>query len=345
MGSSAAAVYAPARAREAFDAVVGQGGLPSVKAALDLAPARGQRPFRLLVRRGDWLEKLTVDKPNIHLLGEDRRETRLVYDAYAGESSPDGRSWGTRGSGTLAVTAAGFATENLTIANTFDYPGAVEAAQRGEPAPQGLQAVALALLGGSDRALFRRVDIEGYQDTLFTDAGRSLFEDCRIAGCVDFIFGAGTALFQNCEIVSRNRGARGGYVAAPSTLIGRSYGLVFRGCRLTHEPIVAKRSIALARPWRPTTTLADGVYGNPAAVGQAVFLDCWLGDHIDPAGWDHMGYNNRAGQRVFLEPGEVRFFEDRNRGPGAVRSAARRQLTAIQAAAFEPAKVLGGWRP
>ena len=42
---------------------------------------------------------------------------------------------------------------------------------------------------------------------------------------------------------------------------------------------------------------------------------------------------------------EVRFFEYKSRGPGAVMSAARRQLTARQAAAFEPAKVLGGWRP
>jgi pectinesterase len=340
---AAAALAGPALAREPIDAVVGLGGHSSLKSALDTAPHQGERPFRILLGSGDWREKLTIAKPNVHLIGEDRYRSRLVFDAYAGQASPEGRTWGTRGSATLTIAAPGFTAESLTIANTFDYPAAIFAAQRGEPAPQGLQAVALALGTGCDRAQFRHVDIEGYQDTLFTDAGRSHFEFCRIAGCVDFIFGAGTAVFEDCEITSRNRGARGGYVAAPSTLLDRPYGLVFRRCRLTHEPIVAKGSIALARPWRPTTTFADGAYGNPAAVGQAAFLECWLGDHIAAAGWDRMGYTNRAGERVFLEPAEVRFFEFRNHGPGA-NGATRRQLTPAEASAFEPARVLAGWK-
>ena len=41
----------------------------------------------------------------------------------------------------------------------------------------------------------------------------------KIAGSVDFIFGAGQAVFDECEIVSRDRGSRtnNGYVTAPST--------------------------------------------------------------------------------------------------------------------------------
>ena len=67
--------------------------------------------------------------------------------------------------------------------------------------------------------------ITGYQDTLFPNSGRSYFHKCEVWGHVDFIFGAGQVVFDDCDIVSRDRGSKtnNGYVTAPSTKGEQSY--------------------------------------------------------------------------------------------------------------------------
>lgn len=275
-----------------FDAIVGAGGFASLADALEHAPRASAKPHRILLRAGTWREKLTIDKPFIHLIGESTERSILSFGASSGQLAPDGERWGTRRSATLSIAAPDFAATNLSIVNSFDYDGAI--AHPPPSAALGYQAVALALNAGADRSTFDKVFFDGHQDTLMADAGRASFQGCRIRGHIDFIFGAGTAWFEDCEIVARmwaktSDEGRVGYLTAPSTLRSTPYGLVFQRCRLTKESAVPPHSYALGRPWRPTTTFADGRYGNPAAIGQAVFLHCWMDDHIEPAGWDRMG--------------------------------------------------------
>ena len=338
---------ATSRARS-FDAIVGQGGFTSLAEALERAPRESVKPHRILLRAGTWREKLTIDKPFIHLIGEGRERSILAFGAWSGQVAPDGERWGTRRSATLSIAAPDFAATNLSIANTFDYDRAIA-----NPPPSsalGYQAVALALNAGADRSTFDGVLLDGHQDTLMADAGRASFSNCRIRGHIDFIFGAGTAWFEACEVIARMRKAssdegRVGYLTAPSTLRSTSYGFVFEQCRLTKERDVPAGSYALGRPWRPTTAFADGRYGNPEAIGQAVFVNCWMDDHIDAAGWDRMGYNTKQGTRAFVEPADARFREYRSRGPGAKPHAARVMLTREQAREFTRERVLAGWRP
>jgi pectinesterase len=206
--------------------------------------------------------------------------------------------------------------------------------------------VALMLDEGSYRALIDDVDLYGHQDTLFVDRGLSLFRRCRIQGSVDFVFGAGRCLLRDCEIVSRFRPGkpRQGYVAAPSTLVAQAFGLVFHGCRLTKEREVPASSVVLGRPWRPARQFEDGRYGDPAAVGHAAFIGCWMDDHVSADGWDEMGYTAKSGERVFLRPEEARLVEFDSRGPGARASARRRVLTPDEAVRYAPENVLDGWR-
>ena len=331
-----------------FDATVGHGGFVSLAEALERAPRDATKPYRILLRAGTWREKLTIDKPFIHLIGEGREQSILSFDAWSGQVAPDGERWGTRRSATLTIAAPDFAATKLGIVNSFDYDHAIA-----NPPPSsalGYQAVALALNAGADRSTFDDVFLDGHQDTLMADAGRASFRACRVRGHIDFIFGAGTAWFEDCEIVARMRSAisdegRVGYLTAPSTLRSTRYGLVFQRCRLTKESNVPRGAFALGRPWRPTTTFADGRYGNPEAVGQTVFLDCWMDDHIDDTGWDRMSYNTKEGTRAFVEPAEARFREYRSRGPGAQFHAARVMLTREQAREFARERVLAGWRP
>jgi pectinesterase len=200
---------------------------------------------------------------------------------------------------------------------------------------------------GADRCAFERVDFVGHQDTLFADAGRSFFRDCRISGSVDFVFGGGNALFEQCRLHSRYRPGkeRQGYVAVPCTPSAQAYGLTFVRCRLTRDAQVADGGVALGRAWRPGRTFPDGKYGDPDAVGAAVYLDCWMDAHIDARGWDEMGYTSRDGRRVMLHPEAARLFEHGSTGPGAHASPTRRVLARDRAAAYETNRVLDGWRP
>lgn len=326
---------APTLAEGRFDAVVGKrGGTHSnLAAALAAAPA-GDRPWRILLGRGQWNEKLIVSRPNVQLVGEDRRGTLLIASDASGHEKPGGGRWGTYGSATLTVEATGFAARNLTIANGFDH---VAALRSGVPADK--QAVALALGNEADRTLIERVSLIGHQDTFYLRAGRALVRDCFITGNVDFIFGGAAARFERCEIRSRLRPGEAlqGYVAAPSTPREQPVGLVFDRCRLTRDAGVPDGSVYLGRPWRAG--------GNMSLLGAAAFLECWMDAHIHPDGWTWMNYRVPGGPDRRLEPGEARLFEHDNRGPGARVNSSRRQLPRSDLARYGRAAIFGGWRP
>jgi pectinesterase len=345
--------FARAHAVAPFDAVASSSPrgearcFRSIGEAIAAAPMDGARPFRILVARGRWREKLIVEKPNIQLVGEDRATSVISFDAAAGMPRPDGDPWGTWGCASVIVRAPDFRAENLSIENAFDYIGNLVTPKFEPIGPNGAQAVALMLDAGAERSVLVDVDLHGHQDTLFVDAGRSLFHRCRIAGSVDFVFGGGDALFDRCELRSRFRPdkQRQGYVAVPCTPSAQPYGLTFMECRLTREAQVPDASVALGRAWRPGRTFPDGKYGDPDAVGSAAYLSCWMDAHIDANGWDPMAYTARDGARVMLAPGQARLFEHGSHGPGAHRTPVRRQLEPSQVAAFTRERILAGWRP
>ena len=331
LGAWTAAVPAIARSPQPDAVVRRRGGThASLAAALADAPA-GTAPYHILLGAGRWQEKLVVTRPNLLLTGESRRGTVLTSAVASGHPRPGGGNWGTFGSATLTVEATGFTARNLTIANGFDYPANLRSR-----AVADAQAVALALGTHADRGLIEHVDLIGHQDTFYLRAGRALIRDCLIAGSIDFIFGGAAALFEGCEIRSRLRPGETlqGYVAAPSTPRDQRFGLVFDRCRLTREAGGRDGSVWLGRPWRAG--------GNPALLGAAAWLDCWMDRHIAAEGWTSMGYKGPAGYPMTLAPDDARLFEYRSRGPGAAAHPARRQLDQAEAAR---AGTFGAWNP
>jgi pectinesterase len=340
----------PAAAQQTYHASVdadAPGARRFASIADAIASAPGESVFRILLGEGVHREKLTIGRANLHLIGEGPGAV-LSYDVAAGMPRPDGQAWGTWGSASLTIRAPGFVARNLTIENAFDYVGDLASPRFERIGSNGAQAVALMLDQGADRALFENVRVLGHQDTLFVDAGRALFRNCFISGSVDFVFGAGRAFFESCELQSRFRPLmqrNHGWVAVPSTLRSAPFGLVFDRCRLTREPQTPPASVALGRPWRPARQFADGRYGDPEALGMAAFLHCWMDDHISADGWDEMGFPNRDGVRVFLQPGEARFGEFESDGPGAFVNRRRPQLRRSAARAISRNAVLEDWRP
>jgi pectinesterase len=328
----------------AYDAVVGETH-PTLAAALS---AQTRSPWRIRLRAGTWTEKLTIRQPGVHLIGEGRNKTVLTYNSAAGQLDAEGKPLGTPGSATLTIEAPDCVLSDLTLANHFDYIDAIARQKFAPIGPNGAQALALWLAKDADRTLLDQVDLVGHQDTLFADKGTSLFRACRISGSVDFIYGAGRALFEECEIVSRFRPGlqrNHGFITAPSTDRRQPFGLVFRACRLIREPEVPPASVVLGRPYRPRKQFADGAYGDPDAVGSSVFLSCWMDDHISADGWDEMYYANADGGRSPLRPEEARFFEYGSTGPGAFENRRRRWLTEAEAAAYGDTAILDGWHP
>ena len=159
-------------------------------------------------------------------------------------------------------------------------------------------------------------------------------------GHVQFIFGARTAVFEDCDIISRDRGSRthNGYITAASTPASQPYGFLFVRSRLLKEtPAMAPNSVALGRPWHPSA--------DPNVDNSVVYVDCYMDDHISARGWERMSSTDPAGHVIWFEPEHARFFEYRSTGPGAIASPSRRVLTDGEAHYYTVERVLAGWNP
>ena len=260
-------------------------------ALLDTVPAGSV----IRLEPGEYRQKLVVRKAGLTLLGAGAERTRLIWDDYALKLDEQGREYNTFRTWTLAVCADGVSLRDLSVIN-----------DSGHPETKG-QEVALSVYGGEFS--MKRCVLRSTQDTLFLgplpddlieryegflpDELRrhgllsQRFEDCRIEGSVDFIFGCGAAVFDNCEIRSVRDVRNVGFAAAPAHALAQKDGFLFRRCAFTCEEGVARHSIFLARPWRD--------------YGLARFEDCVYGAHIAPEGFDPWLDSGRERTARFFE--------------------------------------------
>lgn len=283
------------------------------------------RWITIRVAPGDYREKPVLTRDRVRLIGGGAARTRLHFDAVAQTAKAYHRAgWGTPGSATLTIDAKDVVVTDITVENDYDYLANDRLAD-GDPDKIGNpQAVALLLDIHSDRVRLDRVGLLGYQDTLFANGGRGLIRNSLVAGNVDFIFGNGQLLIEDSEIRSRRRSAPyqpgefQSFIAAPSTQLSQEHGIIFYRARLTRETGVPDGAVALARPWHPTTTFADGRYADPRAVGQASFIDCFMAPHIHPDHWTEMkGTAHDGTMRHVFRAQDSRFLEVGSYGPGA----------------------------
>jgi pectinesterase len=298
----------------------------SLQSALDTAKAdTSDQWITIKVAAGDYYEKVMISRHKIRLSGAGPDKTRLHFDAVAETAGKyHRRNWGTPGSATLTINADQVTIEGLTIENTFDYLSNDALPDTDPTKISNSQGVAVLLDIDSDRVLIRDAALVGYQDTLFANGKRAVIRDSLISGNIDFIFGNGQVLIEDSEIRTRNRAAPlapgefHSFLLAPSTPLSQPVGIVVYRSKLTREASVPDHSVALARPWHPTTIFADGRYADPDAVGQASFIDCVMDAHIHPDHWASMNGTARDGTKTAVfSPQESRFFETGSTGPGA----------------------------
>ncbi len=319
------------------------GEFSTIGQALDAAPQSGTA-WRILIKEGRWHERLIIEKP-VTLIGESTAGTVIEANTPAGALDEQGQKLGTGRTSTVEIRASGVTLENLTIRNTFDFPANAALPEGDAKKLKDTQAVALMVAEGADRARFRHVRLEGYQDTFYSKQGsRSYFTDCTISGHVDFIFGPGIAVFDRCEIIARNRDDTAppyGYLTAPATQAGERFGLFIINSKLSKEPGVPAKSFALGRPWHPTTQFSDGRYADPNAIGLAAIINSEIDDHI--YGWDKMSGKDKNGDKIWFYPQDSRFYESNNRGPGAGQGGERYQLSEADAVQYNVAAIFDGW--
>lgn len=290
----------------------------SIKAALENIPSG---PVTLLLHGGYYHEKLTFDRDDLSLISTEGAV--ISFDDHHG-TEREGKVLGTGDSATVTVSGRNFRAEGITFENTFDYPCYHAENLRNPERRTDTQAVALRTLPSADNAVFVNCTFKGYQDTLLTDCSSAIFVDCAIEGNVDFIFGAGNALFKGCSIKVLPY-SKEAYIAAPSTRKGDDIGLVFYHCSITADKACTK--VYLARPWHPS--------GDPERSCAAAFLSCSLPSVIAEEGWCGMNSRTKDGTERYYLPEESIFLEWDSSGEGA--SADRDLLTCDAANAFKAA--------
>ena len=113
--AGALALPVAAQAEDSWDATVDP-RTGTLGKALEAAAAAGGRPFRILVREGVLVEKLTIAVPNVTIVGSGRG-TVLSFGTYAGLKHPDGNNWGTGRTGTwFAYQHSGVKPDVVTLA-------------------------------------------------------------------------------------------------------------------------------------------------------------------------------------------------------------------------------------
>ena len=290
-----------------FVARDGTGEFRNIDDAIEVCRAFMDYHKVIFVKKGVYKEKLIIPSwlTNIEICGEDAEQTIITWDDHANIKTQERpKGIGTFRTYTLKIEGSDITLKNITIENNSARLG---------------QAVALHTEG--DRLVFVNCRFLGHQDTVYTGVAgsRQLFRNCYIEGTTDFIFGPGTAWFEECEIRSKANS----YITAASTPKDQPYGYVFNRCRLTADEGIDK--VYLGRPWRD--------------YGYTLFMNCELGSHIRPEGW-HNWQKNREETARYMEYG--------NSGPGADtkdRVGWSRQLDKKEAKKITQEEVLSSQQP
>lgn len=288
-----------------YDCVVdvdGNGDYERIQSAIDDAKSFPRERITIFVRDGVYDEKVSVHawNPSISLVGESRDGTVLTHDDHF-EKIDRGRN-STFFTYTLRTRGNDLYLRDMTVEN-----GAGPVGQ------------AVALHAESDRAVFENCRFLGNQDTVYAagEGSRQYFRDCYVEGTTDFVFGSATAVFEDCQIHSKEDS----YVTAASTPEHVPFGFVFSDCTLTADPDVTEAY--LGRPWRDHARTA--------------FLRCHMGAHVRPEGWHNWS-------RPDVKE-TVHYVEYDSRGPGGERTDRvpwSSELTAAEAENYVPENVLSG---
>ncbi|KAM7478383.1 hypothetical protein LguiA_026596 [Lonicera macranthoides] len=253
-------------------ALDGSGHYRSITQAINEAPNYSNRRYIIYVKKGVYNENIDMKKKKTNIM--------LVGDGIGATIVSGNRNfmqgWTTFRTATVAVSGKGFVARDMTFRNTAG--------------PHNHQAVALRV--DSDQSAFYRCSMEGYQDTLYAHSLRQFYRECNIHGTIDFIFGNGAAVLQNCKIFTREPLP---LQKVTITAQGRKDPNQGTGFSIVDSYIYATKPTYLGRPWKEYS--------------RTVFMNTYMSGQVQPRGWLEW-YGNFALRTLW-------YGEYRNYGPGS----------------------------
>ena len=202
-----------------------------------------------------------ISKSNISLIGQSKEGVKIWNKPIV-----EGISY----TATLHLDkkATDFYAQDLTLENQFNYWGAHDGSSGAGRA--------VAFWDQGNRSVLKNVALMSWQDTYYSSNAnadyRGYFENCDLAGVVDWICGNGDIWFEKCNLIVRDR--TGNNIAAPSTEDTQAWGYVFNNCTIrpeTDKPTQLKgNDWTLARPWDHSpacTFLNTKMYTQPRSYG------------------------------------------------------------------------------
>jgi len=267
-----------------FHAVVakdGSGNYNTIQAAINAMPEGLNSPWLIFVKNGAYREQIIIPetKTFIHLIGQDKDRTIIHHRLNVGGKPEEGQDSGKTAywkysihnpesevykieGSVMLIKGNNFYSENISYINDWGVD-----TQRG---PQ-----ALALKTQADCVAFNNCVFRSFQDTWMTsprnDAFRHYAKDCWIEGAVDYIYGGGDVLLENCTLYNMRSGS---VIVAPSHKTAK-FGYVFRDCIVDGNKEAADGKAKLGRPW----------HHSPVAV----YIHTNMRIPIAPEGWTNMG--------------------------------------------------------
>ena len=205
--------------------------------------------------------KTEITKPNISLIGQSKEGVKIWNHPVV-----EGISY--TATIHLNKNTNDFYAQDLTLENQFNYWGAHDGSSGAGRA--------VAFCDQGNRSVLKNVALMSWQDTYYSDNSspdyRGYFENCDLAGVVDWICGNGDIWFEKCNLIVRDR--TGNNIAAPNTEAGQAWGYVFNNCTIrpeTDKPTQLKgNDWTLARPWNNSpacTFLNTKMYTQPRTYG------------------------------------------------------------------------------
>lgn len=259
----------------------GSGKYKTVQEAVAAAPNKAKTRYVIYVKKGTYKENVDIgkSKTNLMLVGDGMDATIITGSLNVVDGSTTFRS------ATVAAVGEGFIAQDIWFQNTAG--------------PQKHQAVALRV--GADKSVINRCKIDAYQDTLYAHSLRQFYRDCYITGTVDFIFGDAAVVFQNSKLVARKpmSNQQNMVTAQGRSDPNQNTGTSIQSCDVIPssdlQPVKGSIRTYLGRPWKEYS--------------RTVYMESYLGDHIDPAGWS-IWSGDFALKTLY-------YGEYNNRGPGA----------------------------
>lgn len=265
-----------------------------LRKAEELRQKEKEKPYTIYIEN-QKNENANLIFPYSHFCIINRGKSLVSY-LYANKKDEQGKDLTTWKTAALKITGNNNIFKNITIEN-----------KSGSPETKG-QEVALGIYG--DNNLFLDCTFRSTQDTLFVGPlpddlstryldflseeeryhegnTTNYFHNCHIEGTVDFIFGAGRAIFDHCSLITVYDTRKETYVVAGAHSLKDDFGFLFYECRFQKGENVEDSSTYLARPWRDYS--------------KNIFVRCTYESHIKKEGFSDWSDVNRTRTARFLE--------------------------------------------